>query len=77
MRTFTLSDAAVALFGSHVERQGDIDVDELNRELYRELEATGLVLLGRPFVREPRCHLARMGFERKLELFDCAAVRAL
>ncbi len=68
METITLSEAAFALFRLHVERMGKIDVDDANREAYRELEAAGLVLLGRPFTGSPRYHLTREGFERKAEL---------
>jgi hypothetical protein len=68
----TLSESAIALFRLHVERQGDIDVTDSNCESYRELEAAGLMLLGRPFTGEPRYHLTREGFERKAELISCA-----
>ena len=51
-----LSDAALALFRLHVERRGRIDVNDTNREAYRELEAAGLVLLSRPFTG-PRAYL--------------------
>ncbi len=68
METITLSEAALALFRLHVERKGRIDIDESNREAYRDLERAGLMLLGRPFVGEPRYHLTRDGFERKAEL---------
>lgn len=70
--TISLSEAAQALFRLHVERLGKIDVDDSNRQPYRELEAAGLVLLGRPFVGEPRYHLTRAGFELRIELFGCA-----
>ncbi len=72
MQAMTLSEAALALFRLHVERMGKIDVDNTNREAYRDLEAAGLVLLGRPFVGEPRYHLTRAGYELKLELMACA-----
>jgi hypothetical protein len=63
-----LSEAAVALFRLHVERMGQVEVDETNRDAYRELEQAGLMLLGRPFVGEPRYHLTRSGFDLKGEL---------
>ncbi len=63
-----LSESALALFRLHVERMGKIDVDDCNREAYRELEAAGLVLLGRPFVGAPRYHLTRSGYELKLSI---------
>jgi hypothetical protein len=40
MQTLTLSEAAPDLFRLHIERHGDVDVDE-NREIYRELERAG------------------------------------
>jgi len=64
----TLTEPALALFRLHVERTGKIDVDDCNREAYRELERAGLVLLGRPFTGEPRYHLTRAGFELKLKM---------
>jgi hypothetical protein len=72
MPTAVLSEAAVALLRLHIEQMGKIDVDDTNRQSYRELEQSGLVLLGRPFVGEPRYHLTRAGYERKLELLACA-----
>ncbi len=68
--TITLSESALALFRLHVEREGRIDLDDATRKPYRELEAAGLVLLGRPFTGEPRYHLTRLGFERKAALLD-------
>ena len=64
----TLSESALALLRLHVERMGRIDLDDSNREPYRELERAGLVMLGRPFTRPPRYHLTRAGFELKAEL---------
>jgi hypothetical protein len=63
-----LSTEAEALFRLHVERMGKIDIDDCNRKPYRELEAAGLVLLGRPFTGEPRYHLTRTGYDRKREI---------
>jgi hypothetical protein len=54
-----------------VERMGKIEVDDSNRRAYRELESAGIVLIGRPFVGEPRYHLTRAGYEMKLELIAC------
>lgn len=68
MPAIALSEPALALFRLHLARLGRIDVDDSNREAYRELEASGLVLLGRPFVGEPRYHLTRAGFERKMAM---------
>ena len=72
MQTIMLSDSAISLFRLHVERKGKIDVDNGNREPYRELEHAGLMLLGRPFAGEPRYHLTRTGYERKLEILAYA-----
>ncbi len=72
METTTLSEVALALFRPHVERKGQIAVDDSTREPYRELERSGLVLLGRPFTGEPRYHLTRGSFERKAELMATA-----
>ncbi len=62
------SQTALALFRLHVERKGKIDVDDRNREPYVELERAGLVLLGRPFVGQPRYHLTRAGSELRLSV---------
>ncbi len=63
-----LSDSAIALFRLHIERMGKIDVDDTNRACFHELEHAGLVLLGRPFIGEPRYYLTRAGSEMKLEM---------
>ena len=68
MNTITLSEAALALFRLHVEWQGRIDVDETNREVYRELELAGLVMNSRPFVGNQLYALTQEGFELKLSL---------
>jgi hypothetical protein len=68
----TLSESALALFRLHVERQGRIDVDDANREAYRELERAGLVMNCRPFTGNQLYSLTREGFERKLEQIGCA-----
>ena len=67
-----LSEPALALFRLHVDRAGRIDVDNVNRDAYRELDSAGLVLLGRPFTGEPRYHLTRAGYELRMELFGGA-----
>jgi hypothetical protein len=64
----TLSEAAVALFRLHVERQGRIDVDDSNRDAYRELELAGLVINSRPFVGSQLYSLTRAGYDLKLEM---------
>lgn len=71
METTTLSEAAVALFRLHVERMGRIDVDDPNREPYRELERAGLVMDSRPFVGNQIYSLTRAGFDLRVELFGC------
>jgi len=64
----TLSDSALALFRLHVDRQGRVDVDDSNRDAYRELELAGLVMNSRPFVGNQLYSLTRAGFEFKLEM---------
>ncbi len=68
METKKLSPAALALFRLHVERRGKIDVDNCNREAYRELELAGLVVNSRPFVGNQLYSLTRKGYELKLEM---------
>jgi hypothetical protein len=41
MQTIAISEAALTLFRLHVERHGQIDVDDSNREAYRELARAG------------------------------------
>ena len=73
MRTIALSEAALALFRLHVERHGDVDVDA-NREVYRELERAGLVIVGNTFAggQDSIYHVTKEGFERKAELLTRA-----
>ena len=73
MRTITLSKSALALFRLHIERHGDVDVDE-NRETYRELERAGLMVVGNTFAggQDSVYHVTKEGFERKAELLACA-----
>lgn len=66
--TTRLSEKALELFRLHIRREGDVDVDDANRDAYRELESAGLVLKGRPFVGAARYHLTAEGFARKSEL---------
>ncbi len=65
-----LSDAALALFGLHIERRGDILVDDSNRTAYRELARAGLMVAGNSFAggQESVYHVTKLGFERKAEL---------
>ena len=74
MKVHTLSPAAVALFRLHIERRGDVDVNDSNRELFRELARAGLMVAGNSFARgvESVYTVTREGFERKAELLACA-----
>jgi hypothetical protein len=72
MPTLTLSPAALALFRLHVERSGQIAVDDQNREPYLELERAGLVMNSRPFAGDHIYALTREGFERKAALLGRA-----
>jgi hypothetical protein len=64
--------AAIALFRLHVERQGQIAVDDTNREQYRELTFAGLMRAGSTFRdgEESIYRLTQEGFERKAELLS-------
>ncbi len=70
-----LSHEALALFRQHIERHGDIEVDDSNREAYRELARAGLMVVGNSFARgEARVyHVTKTGFERKAELLAATA----
>jgi hypothetical protein len=70
MQTITLSEAALALFRLHIERHGDIDVDDSNREVYGELERAGVMACGHSFRDGPNSifKVTKLGFERKAEL---------
>ena len=65
-----LSSEALILFRQHIERRGDIDVDDSNREAYRELERAGLMACGHSFRDGPNSiyRVTELGFERKAEL---------
>ena len=71
-QTIVLSEAARALFRLHVERRGQIDVDDTNHEAYRELEKAGLAMNSRPFVGNQLYSLTRAGFELRMDLFGSA-----
>jgi hypothetical protein len=45
----TLSDDALALLKRHLERKGDIAIDDSNREPYRELARARLMRAGHGF----------------------------
>jgi hypothetical protein len=70
-----LSRKALALFRQHIEGRGDIDVDDSNREAYRELVRAGLMVAGNSFARgeESVYHVTKTGFERKTELLAATA----
>ena len=44
-----LSESALTVFRSFVERNGDLAVDDSNREAYRELAREGLMFPGHSF----------------------------
>jgi hypothetical protein len=70
MQTLPLSESAVALFRLHIERHGDIAVDDSTRPAYEELRRAGLVAIGHTFAkgRDSVYKLTKQGFERKSEL---------
>jgi hypothetical protein len=74
MKTVALSPSALALFRLHVEQHGQIDVDDSNREIFRELAGAGLMRAGHTFTGgdESMYRLTKEGFERKAELIACA-----
>ncbi len=67
--TIALSDAALALLRLHLERNGDIRVDDSNRELYRGLAQAGLMLAGHSFRdgREAFYVFTKEGWARRRE----------
>lgn len=71
MKTETLSEAALSLFRLHVERKGQIVVDDSTREPYRELARAGLMIAGSTFRDGPESiyRLTKAGFDlQKTEL---------
>jgi hypothetical protein len=46
-----VSDSALAVFWMFIERNGDLAVDDSNRESYRELAREGLMIPGHSFTR--------------------------
>ena len=73
MQTLALSEKALALFRLHIERHGDILVDDSNRETYRELARGGVMVAGNTFAggEESVYHVTKLGFDRKAELLAC------
>jgi hypothetical protein len=74
VQTITLSESAFVLFRLHIERHGDIAVDDSNREIYRELARAGVMVAGNSFAggEESVYHVTKMGFDRKAELLSWA-----
>jgi hypothetical protein len=68
-----LSEAAVTLFRVHVERYGQVEVNDTTRPLYRELASHGLMVAVNTFAGGPESayRLTKLGFERKGELLSC------
>jgi len=68
MPAIALSDAALALLRLHLERHGQIDVDDTNREIYRELARAGIMVAAHSFTGgdESIYRLTKEGFERRL-----------
>jgi hypothetical protein len=69
-----LSQEALALFRLHVERHGDVDVDDETRPIYRELARAGLVRAVSTYAggAESAYRMTREGFERRAELLACS-----
>jgi hypothetical protein len=74
MQTVTLSEAAIALFRLHVERHGDIAVDDETRPIYRELARAGVMRAVSTYAGGPESayRMTKDGFEQKAELISCA-----
>jgi hypothetical protein len=72
--TIELSQRALALFRLHVERRGQISVDHVTRESYRELARAGLMQAGSTFRdgEDSIYRLTQQGFERRAEILHCA-----
>jgi hypothetical protein len=68
------SKAAVELFRLHVDRRGDVAVDDSTRPAYEELRRAGLMAVGHSFAggRNSVYKLTREGLERKAELCGLA-----
>jgi hypothetical protein len=73
-----LSPAALVLFRLHVERAGQIPVDDTTREPYRDLARHGLMRAACTFRDGPESiyRLTALGFERKAELLGCTEMIA-
>jgi hypothetical protein len=78
MPTITLSPAALALFRLHVERHGQIEVNDTMREAYRELARAGVMVAVSTYAGGPESayRVTKLGFDRKAELLACAKASA-
>ena len=65
MQAIALSETALTLLRLHIERKGDVAVDDSTRDAYRELAAAGLMIAGHSFTggRESLYRLTREGFD--------------
>jgi hypothetical protein len=74
MNDSSLSKAALALLRLHLERHGQVDVDDATRETYRELARAGVMVAVNTFAGGPESayRLTKLGFQRKAELLGCA-----
>jgi hypothetical protein len=70
--TIRLSADALALFKLHIERLGDIAVDDSNREPYRELARAGLMVPLHSFTRsrEALYRITDEGWDRRFEFIS-------
>jgi hypothetical protein len=70
--TITLSADALALLKLHLERKGDIAVDDSTREPYRKLARAGLMVVGHSFTRgrEAFYKMTDAGWERRFEFIS-------
>jgi hypothetical protein len=78
MPTITLSPAALALFRLHVQRHGQVEVNDTTRETYRELARAGVMVAVSTYAGGPESayRVTKLGFERKAELLACAKASA-
>jgi hypothetical protein len=78
MQTVTPSAVALRLFRLHIERQGNMIVDDSNLAAYEELAAAGLMKAGHSFLhgRDGIYGLTREGFDRKAELLNSSGLSA-
>jgi hypothetical protein len=70
----TLSESALSLFRLHVERHGDVEVDDRTRPLYRELARAGMMVAVSTYAGGPESayRVTKEGFNRKAELLSSA-----